>query len=110
MRQRLEIHGILVLEASKVPVSEMRDISLSSRLPFVMVLNGQDSPRGKVFTMLHELAHLCLRDPGVCDFHPHRQQQTDVGVFCNAVASEALFPTSDLEATSVVKNHAQSAP
>jgi Zn-dependent peptidase ImmA (M78 family)/transcriptional regulator with XRE-family HTH domain len=107
-RQRIESLGILILEASRVPMSEMRGLSLSSHLPLVIVLNGLDSPRGKIFTMLHELTHLCLRDPGVCDLHPSRRGTADVEIFCNAVAGETLLPTATLEALSVVQEHVAS--
>lgn len=104
-RSRIEGVGILVLEASGVKTKEMRGFSLSERLPLVIVVNGQDSDRGKVFTLLHELAHLSLRQPGVCDLHQRSQATNDTEVFCNAVAGEALLPESALLSISTVTNH-----
>lgn len=105
-RSRVESKGILVLEASRVDLSEMRGFSLSERQPFVIVVNGQDSPRGKVFTLLHELAHLCSRQAGICDLHPYgRPGSQDTEIYCNAVAGEALLPKGILTGLEVVQQH-----
>lgn len=104
-RTRIESLGILVLEASHVKLSEMRGMSLSQRLPVVIVLNGQDSERGKVFTLLHELAHLTLRQPGVCDLHQRGDVTNDIEVFCNEVAGEALLPSDSFLNLEVVRHH-----
>lgn len=105
-RTRVEALGILVLETSRVEVSEMRGFSLSETAPYVIVVNGQDAPRGKVFTLLHELAHLCGRTSGVCDLHDRSIGSADVEVYCNAVAGEALLPGIELSAHPVVATHA----
>lgn len=55
--------------------------------PFVVV-NPKDSPGAKSFTLLHELAHLWLGEPGISGGDP-----TDpVEVSCNHVASNFLLP------------------
>lgn len=100
-RTRIEELGILVLEASRVKMSEMRGFSLTDGLPLVIVLNGQDSPRGKIFSLLHEMCHLCLRDSGVCDL----QGGSNVEVFCNAVAGATLLPESFVRELPVVEDH-----
>ena len=59
--------------------------------PFVVV-NPKDSAGARSFTLLHELAHLWLREPGVSAGDP-----TDpVEVYCNRVASSFLLPHNEL--------------
>jgi Zn-dependent peptidase ImmA (M78 family)/transcriptional regulator with XRE-family HTH domain len=104
-RSRVEGLGVLVLEASRVELAEMRGLSLSDALPHVIVVNGKDSPRGKVFTLLHELSHLCMRAEGVCDLHSSSQAPDDIEILCNAVAGATLLPEDQVRALSVVKQH-----
>lgn len=86
---------VLVLQAQSIPVQEMRGFSISTdRLP-VVVLNGGDFPRGRIFTLLHEFAHVLLHADGVCDVLPRRQARgptDEIEIFCNQVAAAALMP------------------
>ena len=92
-RSWVEALDVLVLEASRVRLSEMRGLSLSDGVPLVIVINGQDEPRGKVFTLLHELCHLCLGQAGVCDLHTSfNRGSSDVEAYCNFVAGATLLP------------------
>lgn len=96
----LESHFVLVFQTSDVNLEEMRGFSLSeSQLP-VIALNGKDSPRGRIFTVMHEFAHLMLHQGGVCDpvrVHDRAQSPDErVEVFCNAVAGALLVPTDAL--------------
>jgi Zn-dependent peptidase ImmA (M78 family) len=104
-RSKIEELGILVLEASRVEMSEMRGFSVADRLPFVIVVNGSDSARGKIFTLVHELAHLCLRNDGVCDLHSNPRQKDDLEIYCNAVAGQVLVPDTFLTNLMVVQRH-----
>jgi len=85
---------VLVLQAQSIPVQEMRGFSISTdRLP-VIVLNGGDFPRARIFTLLHEFAHVLLHADGVCDALPRQAHgPTDkIEIFCNQVAAAALMP------------------
>ncbi len=86
---------VLVLQAQRIPIQEMRGFSISTdRLP-VVVLNGGDFPRGRIFTLLHEFAHVLLHADGVCDALPRRQAHgptDEIEIFCNQVAAAALMP------------------
>jgi len=85
----IESHEILVFQASKVDVSEMRGFSIASQLVPVIVLNSADAPYARVFTMLHELAHISLLTDGVCTLD---SKKDSIEVFCNAVAGAILLP------------------
>jgi Zn-dependent peptidase ImmA (M78 family) len=57
---------VLVFQATRVDVKEMRGFSLVDvRLP-VILLNGGDAHAGRTFSLLHELCHLIARDGGLC--------------------------------------------
>lgn len=94
----LEALDVLVLHAQHVEIREMRGFSLSDGRAPVVVLNGSDSARGRIFTALHEFAHILLNDTGVCDLHDARtgDADEDIEVFCNRVAAAILLPREQL--------------
>lgn len=90
----IEVSGVLVFEASRIALEEMRGVSLwGERLP-VILLNGGDSLTGRAFTLIHEFTHLLLRQGGICDLAPAEfdSQAARIEVFCNAVAGATLVP------------------
>lgn len=101
----VEARGILVFQFSRVEVREARGFSLADAPLPVVALNGKDAPRGRIFTLLHELAHVALGKPGLCDMHD-QDQVAWLEPFCNAVAAEALVPTASLRIAHEVTEHA----
>ncbi len=104
-RGALEGLGVLVFQASDVEVAEVRGFSISETPLPVVVVNLKDVPLARVFTMLHEAAHLMLREGGLCDLAEeqaspaHRRME----VFCNRVAGAALVPKDRLLAEDEVR-------
>lgn len=90
-RDAVEGIGVLVFQTTGVNVNEARGFSIASDTLPVIAINGKDSAAGRIFTMIHELAHLALRQGGVCDLDEH-----GVEVFCNAVAGALLVPRDAL--------------
>jgi Zn-dependent peptidase ImmA (M78 family) len=92
----VEAKSILVTQVAGVQVSEMRGCSVSDQ-PFpAIMLNGKDSRRGRVFTLMHELVHILLHAGGICDLE-ERRRRTDTAKeqierFCNRVAAAVLMP------------------
>ncbi|MBP9919507.1 MAG: ImmA/IrrE family metallo-endopeptidase [Dermatophilaceae bacterium] len=107
----MEESGILVMTTSggDVQVGEMRAFSLYfDELPVVM-LNGTDSPRGRLFSLVHELVHLLLHTEGLCDTTTDtvlRSPDRQLEARCNAVAAEILMPAPELLSSTVVAEHA----
>jgi Zn-dependent peptidase ImmA (M78 family)/transcriptional regulator with XRE-family HTH domain len=94
----LERAGILVFQTGAVPLEEVRGFSISADLYPVIVVNAKDSPRGRVFTLIHEFAHVLLNRGGLCDLHTTRRgstQEEDIEVFCNQVAGAFLLPSTE---------------
>ncbi len=97
----VERTGALVFQTSDVDLREMRGFSLYEPVLPVIVANAQDSPRGRIFTILHEFAHVLLHSGGLCDLHERSQPNNDnerTEVFCNRVAGAILVPREALRA------------
>lgn len=100
---------VLVLQVQSIPLAEMRGFSISEDVLPVVVLNGADSPRGRIFTLLHELAHLLLNADGVCDALPRRRALRpldEVEILCNQVSAAVLMPASAFTAEPTIKRGA----
>jgi Zn-dependent peptidase ImmA (M78 family)/transcriptional regulator with XRE-family HTH domain len=103
----LEEAGVLVLATSRggVSPSEMRAFSLYFDEIPIIVANGADGARGRLFSMLHEYAHLVLHTAGLCDTvtdaratNPDRELEAR----CNAIAAAILMPAGDVLAQPLV--------
>ncbi len=93
----LEEAGVLVLATSRgsVAVQEMRAFSLYYEESPVIVVNGADSVRGRLFSLLHEYAHLVLHTGGLCDTVTDLAATTPdrrLEARCNAIAADILMP------------------
>lgn len=90
--RRAEELNVTVIQVQRVEVNEMRGFSLGDGTCSIVALNGADWPRGKVYTLLHELAHVGFRSNGLCDLQ--RTQDVALERQCDAVAAAALMPAS----------------
>lgn len=97
----LEEAGVLVLATMGGGVSprEMRAFSLYFEQYPVVVVNGSDSARGRLFSLLHEYAHLLLHTSGLCDtitdtraITPDRRLEAQ----CNSIAASILMPSGEV--------------
>lgn len=96
----VEAQSVLIFETSRIPQEEMRGVSLPADVLPIIILNGGDAHAGRIFTLLHELTHLLLRQGGVCDMVSVEEGTPDARIeaFCNAVAGNVLVPTDALSA------------
>jgi Zn-dependent peptidase ImmA (M78 family) len=96
---------VLVQHVQSIPVEEMRGFSVTESEMPVIVLNGGDYPRARIFTLLHEFAHLLLNAAGVCDLHDRKRSETgdDLEVFCNQVAASILMPSAVFRAEQLLQ-------
>ena len=86
--------NVTVIQVQRVNVKSMRGFSLGEGTCPVVAVNGADWPRGKVFTLLHELAHIGFHTSGLCDLE--QDEDPDVEHKCNQVAAAALMPARPL--------------
>ena len=91
-----ESRGIIVIQTDRVNVDEVRGFSISDWPYPVVALNGGDAPHAKIFTLLHELAHLASNLGGLCDLYDRRR---DIERRCNEIAAAALLPRDALPST-----------
>lgn len=98
-RAAAEAKGVLVMQVSRVTIEEMRGCSLALLPLPVVLLNSSDRPLGRIFTLLHELAHLARRESALCDVFEERNRTRnaqEIEVYCNQVAGSALVPSAQL--------------
>lgn len=96
-RKHIESVGVLVFQIPDVQTSEMLGLSIAEPTLPVIAVNRKLRPNGRIFTLLHEFAHLALRHGGICDldeFAPRRAEEQPVEIFCNRVAGAVLVPSS----------------
>ena len=108
-RKILEGAGILTFQSTEIDLSEARGFSLSLKPLPVIVVNIKDAPKGRIFTLLHELAHIAVNDGGVCDLNDNKRQNASASIeaYCNRVAGAVLYPKRELLATDVIRDHPQ---
>ena len=97
-RNAAEANGVLVFQAEHVPPDEMSAFSLSDRPLPAVVLNIKEAYAARSFSLCHELTHIMLGEPGLCNMHENgsKHGQRNVEVFCNHVAGAVLMPASEM--------------
>jgi Zn-dependent peptidase ImmA (M78 family)/DNA-binding XRE family transcriptional regulator len=94
----IEATGVLVMRSGQVGsnthrllrVDEFRGFAIADSHAPLIFINGADANGAKLFTLVHELAHVWLGKSGVSDGKPDAERQEER--WCNAVAAEFLVP------------------
>jgi Zn-dependent peptidase ImmA (M78 family)/DNA-binding XRE family transcriptional regulator len=101
---KAEEAGILVIRSGivksstkrRLSVSEFRAFASSDALAPMVFLNGQDSVAARIFSLLHELAHIWLNRSGISNSSGIDEETTlPLEKYCNKVAVEALVPLAE---------------
>lgn len=93
--------GVLVMRSGIVgnntrrtlDVSEFRGFAISDPMAPVVFINIADAPAARLFTLIHELAHIWLGSSGVSSVGV--DNHTGAERLCNAVAGEFLAPATE---------------
>ena len=96
LRKKVEDAGVFIQCFSRVPVEDVRGISIYYKDLPVIGLNDDDRPPAKSFSIIHELVHLMKRSSTVCNDMYGARTSDQEEVFCNAVAGETLVPEDEL--------------
>ncbi|MBK9248465.1 MAG: ImmA/IrrE family metallo-endopeptidase [Ignavibacteria bacterium] len=92
--EKVEFFGIAVFQLS-LTQDNLRGFSIvDDVLPIIGIKRGAEQPTAKIFTLFHELAHILLKDGGLCDLSENTNQLIEK--WCNAFAAEMLMPTDEL--------------
>jgi Zn-dependent peptidase ImmA (M78 family) len=101
MRNAISNAGVLVMMNGVVGNNTHKPLDIAEFRAFAMVdayaplifINTNDSESGKLFSLIHEFAHVCV---GESDFFNDRSSGAEtvrpVEVLCNAVTAEILVP------------------
>jgi Zn-dependent peptidase ImmA (M78 family)/DNA-binding XRE family transcriptional regulator len=101
-RAAVEDLGVLVINMRAIEVADARGFSIAGFPWPLIALNTKDAPNGRIFTLMHELAHLALHEGGICDWTEERRMAAPVRAieaFCNRVAGAILLPPDLVEET-----------
>jgi Zn-dependent peptidase ImmA (M78 family) len=111
-REAIEGTGVLVFQSTKIPSEEASGFALAYSTFPVAVVNRKDAPVRRLFSLVHELAHIALGQSGVSDLQINELMRAPSGanveVFCNRVAAEALMPKELLLNENIIRQHGQS--
>lgn len=97
MIERLQNQDFLIFVASrinrsnnkKLDIEDFRGYCLYDKYAPVIFLNNRDSYKGKIFTLLHELAHIFYGQNGIISSDNEHQKLEKI---CNHIAGEILIP------------------
>ncbi len=97
-RNLIEKVGVLVFQAYKVSINEMRGFAIADKILPVIAVNSKDSPSGRTFSLLHEFYHLILGESALTDFSLNNAdtfrppEVLSLEIYCNKVAAASLLP------------------
>ena len=95
--------GIFVSQAGnmqyeKIGLEEARGFVLTDEFAPFIFLNYQDAKVAQIFTLAHEIVHICLNEPGVSNLWPRgriSQDANKIETYCNLVAAELILPQNE---------------
>lgn len=103
LRKRVEGIGVFVLlignlgsHHTNIPVEAFRGFALADEVAPIIVINDQDAPAARSFTLLHELAHILLGATGLSG----SKAEASIERYCNDIASLIFMPAGEIEAVS----------
>ena len=94
--KKIEQAGILVMKQATIrnhrhlSVSEFRGFAISDPVAPLIFINFADVSCARLFTLIHELAHIWLGQSGISDAHPDTDKAIEIK--CNAIAAQFLVP------------------
>jgi Zn-dependent peptidase ImmA (M78 family) len=112
LREKIESTGVLTLKSGlqdSFPTADCRAFSFADQLPYLILVNNKDFEGAKNFSLAHELAHILLREPGICNNYKSFGQLKSVSkveVFCNQFAASFLVPSRELAAHRLLRGRA----
>lgn len=104
LRSKIEATGVITLKSGthdSFPAEDCRAFSFADKLPYLILVNNKDTAGAKIFSLVHEFAHILLRETGICNnlqtFSRGKYEISPVEVFCNRFAAGFLTPMADFK-------------
>ena len=100
LRDAVESRGVFVAQAG-FPVGEAKGFAVVGEGPPVIVVNSADAVGSRVFTLLHEYAHVLLAGGSLCRPAPESLESDGLGSgkavegWCDSFASSVLMPRKE---------------
>ena len=94
LRQKIENFGVMVIKNSELQTFKARGMCLAD-FPLPVIVFGSESPGAQLFTLLHELAHIVLRQSGVIGYID-KTTDKPIEKWCDQFAASFLMPTSEV--------------
>ena len=102
LRSKLDAAGVLVVfngvvgnsTSRKLDTDEFQGFALVDEYAPLIFVNNADFIAAKMFTLVHELAHVFVGESGVSQFERMQPSQNDTERFCDQAAAEFLVPES----------------
>jgi Zn-dependent peptidase ImmA (M78 family) len=91
------ISGVLGNSARNLNPEEFKGFVLTNKWAPYIFINGKDFPGAKLFTLMHELAHIWMGKTAALDIENFQPPNTDEEKFCNEIAAELLVPKDELQ-------------
>jgi len=103
LTEKIESLGVLVMRNSVVGsntsrslnVHEFRGFAISDTYAPLIFINSSDANSAKIFTLIHELAHLWIDESGISSVDLLEADNNAIEKFCNAVSAEVLVPKDE---------------
>lgn len=102
LRDKLDAAGVLVVfngvvgnsTSRKLDSDEFQGFALVDEYSPLIFVNNADFIAAKMFTLMHELAHIFVGESGVSQFERMQPSPNDTERFCDQAAAEFLVPES----------------
>ena len=91
--------GVIIM-VFRMPIEDARAFSLMQGSLAAVGLNSAEYPQGRIFSIFHEVCHLCLRKPGVSGIPTRRvaaadEETAQLERYCDRFAASFLLPSDD---------------
>lgn len=94
-KQVLEENLLMSIIELPLKAEDVRGFSIFADIS-IIVLNEEDNPSIKLFSLFHEVYHLLKRTSGICSIEIE-QKDGDIEASCNLFSAEFLVPLNDFK-------------
>jgi len=94
-KEQLEKNIDIIIIEYPLKNNDVRAFSINSDI-CIIVLNENDKPEIKLFSLFHELCHLIQKNSAICSIEPNNESKDEIEAYCDRFASEILVPTSEI--------------